>query len=185
MLLLPLLMTTAVVINEVYYDPPGADAGGEFVELFNPGPAAMALDGFRLEFANGADGPAWHIRWQGAPGDRLEAGAFFLVVDTGWIGPPGQAEVRLALQNGPDAIRLVAPDGATDILGWGEVAHAELAEGAPAPDVSGLALARRPDGHDSGDNARDFRQNVPTPGQPNWPRFSPSVASLNWVAITR
>ncbi len=180
MLLFPLLITTAVVINEVLYDPPGADAGGEFVELFNPGPEAVDLAGFRLEFANGADGPAWQLRWEGTPADRLEPGAIFLVVDEGWTGPPGQAEVRLALQNGPDAVRLVSPAGTTDTVGWGDLAHPELAEGAPAPDVAGLALARRPDGHDSGDNARDFRQNGPTPGQLNWPRFAPSVASLAW-----
>ena len=106
MLLLSLLFTTAVVINEVLYDPPGADAGGEFVELLNPGPGPVDLAGFRLEFANGADGPAWQIRWQGGADDHLDPGAVFLLVDTGWTGPPGQAEVRLALQNGPDAVRL-------------------------------------------------------------------------------
>ena len=180
MLLLPLLITTAVVINEVLYDPPGADAGGEFVELYNPGPVPVHLDGYRLEFANGADGPAWQLRWQGEAGDHLEAGAFFLVADDGWSGPPPQATVRLALQNGPDALRLVAPDGTTDTVGWGAVAHPELAEGAPAADAAGRALARRPDGRDTQDNAADFREHDPTPGGPNWPRFALAVVAAAW-----
>ena len=34
-----------LVVNEVYYDHPGADSGYEFVEFYNPLPWPVSLDG--------------------------------------------------------------------------------------------------------------------------------------------
>jgi len=175
-----LLLATPVVINEVCYDPDGADGGAEFVELLNVGDGPVDLAGWRLEFANGADGPVWSLRWEGAPGLALQSGARFLIADVGWAGVPADAEVRLGLQNGPDALRLVGRDGPADMVGWGDLADAALFEGAPAVDVAGLALARRPDGRDTGDNAADFVPAPPTPGSANWRRFDPRLAALVW-----
>jgi hypothetical protein len=168
------------VINEILYDPPGPDGGGEFVELVNPGPDAVILAGYRLEFANGAEGPVWQVRWTGSAADTLAPGGLFLVADAGWTGSPPDAEVPLSLQNGPDALRLVGPAGVADLVGWGDLAHPSLSEGAPADDPSGQALARRPDGQDSDRNREDLHPADPTPGATNWPAFAPRLQAWSW-----
>lgn len=170
------------VLNEVCYDPPGADGGAEFVELWQAGADTVDLAGVGLEFANGATVPvAWERRWTAPPGTRLEPGRPFLIVASGWEGPGADAEADLRLQNGPDALRLLTPAGELlDLVGWGEVPSSDLAEGRPAADVAGSALARRPDGFDSNDNATDWREAEPSPGLPNWCDFAPRVAALSW-----
>jgi lamin tail-like protein len=77
----------------------------------------------------------------------------------------------LGLENGPDAVRLVAPDASTATVGYGALTYTEYFEGAPAPDVdAGYSLARLPDGADTGNNAQDFAPlSPPTPGAPNRP----------------
>jgi hypothetical protein len=181
MLLLWGLATAAsVVINEVCYDPPGSDDGAEFVELLNITSEPLALDGVRLEFANGADGPVWQVRWTGSAGDVAPPNGRFLIADSGWAGSPADALATLDLQNGPDALRLADDTGVIDLVGWGDSGHAELAERTPAPDVAAASLARRPDGADTGNNAADFVLAEPTPGQVNWPAFSPQLVSWSW-----
>lgn len=161
-----------LVINEFLADPDGSDGGREFVELLNTGPAAVDLGGWQLQFANGAEGPVWQTRWTGAAGRRLEPGARFLIVDRNWAGsPPGDAEVALSLQNGPDAIRLATGGQAVDIVGYGALTDPALMESAPAPLAVGRSCARRPDGRDTGDNAADFVTALPTPGAVNFERF--------------
>ncbi|MBD3222724.1 hypothetical protein GF314_15940 [bacterium] len=173
------LLLLSLVINEVCYDPEGADGGAEFVELWNAGTAPAALGGVALEFANGAhEEPSWDERWRATAGTTLAPGAVLLIVDRGWEGPPAAAEVPLGLQNGPDALRLVGPEGTLDLVGWGDLAQTALYEGEPAPDVSGEVLARRPDGHDTDDNAADFRGHEPTPGRANWAAFAPTVIEV-------
>jgi hypothetical protein len=82
------------------------------------------------------------------------------------------------LENGPDAVRLTAPDGASDVLGYGALTDAAAFEGRPAPDVaSGFALARLPDGVDTDDNAADWAAvSPPTPGAPNQPERDVAIA---------
>ena len=179
-LLLGLIVASSLVINEVCYDPPGADGGAEFVEIFNPAAETVPLHGARLEFANGAGEVRWLVRWQAAPADSLASGGCWLVVDEDWQGAPAQVVVSLQLQNGPDAIRLVRPDGTCDVVGWGDLDAPELYEGAPAVDVSGLALARRPDGHDTDHNHVDLQPADPTPGALNWPEFAPRLVAWSW-----
>jgi len=175
-----LTVASALVINEVCYDPPGADAGGEYVEIINPGPQVVSLAGCRLEFANGAVGLPWVERWHGDESTSLAAGDVYLIVDTGWTGPPPHAVVNLDLQNGPDAIRLVCPDETTDVVGWGNLEWPDLYEGTPATDVANGVLARRPDGQDSQDNAQDFRVAEPSPGERNWANFAPRLTEVRW-----
>lgn len=50
--LLPTLVTAQVIINEVFYDPPGGDTGQELVELLNVGPSPVDLDGYELKLAD-------------------------------------------------------------------------------------------------------------------------------------
>jgi len=173
-------IATGQVLNEVLYDPQGADTGGEFVELFNGGSQPVSVAGYRLEFANGANEPHWVVRWTGAPADSIPAGGFFLICDEGWSGEStADAVTRLALQNGPDAIRLVGPDGNVDLLGYGQLEYAQMYEGQPAAGVSsGHSLGRRPDGRDTDVNALDWTSlDVPTPGTTNFQIWQLTVAA--------
>ncbi|MFO7610000.1 MAG: lamin tail domain-containing protein [Candidatus Krumholzibacteriia bacterium] len=167
----------ALVINEFLADPPGADAGHEFVEFLNTGSQPVLLEGVEFQFANGAEGPVWRTRWQGPAGLVLAPGARFLLVDRLWAdSPPGDAEATLGLQNGPDAVRLVRGGEVLDLVGYGALTDPALSEGRPVDLVPGLALARRPDGHDSGDNRADFVAATPTPAAPNFRPWSVTAA---------
>jgi len=164
-----------VVLNEVLYDPSGADGGKEFVELYNGGHDDVVLAGFVLEFANGAVGDVWEARWRGGDGDVVGAGRRFLIADRGWTGTAApDAEVPLGLQNGPDAVRLSRNDEVVDLVGYGSLEHESLYEGWPHSGATGgRALARRPDGADTDHNDIDwFVADEPTPGAPNVDRWS-------------
>lgn len=163
----------ALVINEFLPDPSGSDGGREFVELLNTGPDPVTLADVRLQFANGAVGPEWATRWIGQAQAVLPAGGRFLIVDRNWLGAvPGDAEVALGLQNGPDAIRILQGVEVADLVGYGPLTDSGLFEGQPVAVVPGRALARRPDGRDTGDNGADLVAAVPTPGAPNFKAFS-------------
>jgi len=171
--------SAAVTLNEVLYNPPGADGGQEFVELYNSG-GPVCLDGWRLQFANGAVGDVWAGRWTGTPIDTIPAAGFYLIVDQGWQGPTPDAVVSLALQNGPDAIRLLDGEAIADRLGYGALETVALFEGTPHPGTSGGgSLARRPDGYDTDDNATDWTVlSDPTPGIPNYPPFGLEIVAF-------
>ena len=158
-----------LVINEILVDPDGSDGGREFVELYNPGPGAVALEGVRFEFANGAEEETWRLRWEGQGLPDLPAGRFFLLTDRNWQGEAeADADAYLGLQNGPDAVRLVRGETTLDLLGYGALTDPALFEGDPAAVATGRSLARRPDGADSGVNSADFVLADPTPGAVNF-----------------
>jgi hypothetical protein len=74
-----MLSTPPVVLNEVFYDPAGADAGFQFVELINRSAAVVALAGWRLEASDGAEPGRWRALWTGAAGDVIVPGARFTI----------------------------------------------------------------------------------------------------------
>ena len=157
------------IVAEVFYDATGDDTGLEFVELFNPAASAYPLAGVRLEAGDGAGPARWTLRWTGAAGDSVPGFGRF-VIGGARVAPPPQATVELGLQNGPDAVRLVWPDGAVEVVGYGALAYPEYYCGAPALDVpSGQSLARVPDRADLGSNGLDFRAAAPSPGRANQP----------------
>jgi hypothetical protein len=157
-----------VCINEILYDPSGADAGREFIELYNPDSTSQELHGWSLEAGNGAQPGDWRRQWEGGAPDRIGPRGFFLIAGAAFEGV-ADARAPLDMQNGPDAVRLRAPSGWTDRVGWGELEHEEFFEGVPAPDApSGSTLARIPDGLDRDDNRSDLRIcPQPTPGRAN------------------
>jgi len=159
-----------VLVNEVFYDALGDDTGWEFVELLNPTALAVPLAGLRIEAGDGSQPARWTLRWTAAATDTVAPQARFVVGGARVVPPPDRV-AALDLQNGPDALRLVWPDGAIEVVGWGTHEFAEYACGASAPDApSGSALARVPDGSDRGANASDFRVAPPTPGAANQPQ---------------
>src|SRR4029077_16322020 len=99
-------------IAEGLYDAAGDDTGREFVELYNLGPTALSLAGARLEAGDGSRPGRWSLRWTAGEGDSIGAGGRF-VIGGSLVDPPPDALVPLELQNGPDAVRLVWPDGAS------------------------------------------------------------------------
>jgi hypothetical protein len=154
-------------VTEVYYDAPGDDTGREFVELWNDTDTTVSLAGLRLEAGDGAGPARWTARWTGTTTDRIVAGARFVLGGVE-VAPTPDVVLALELQNGPDALRLVWPDGATEVVGWGNHEFAEYACGTPAPDApGGQSLARQPDRAATGSNAGDFRPAEPSPGSPN------------------
>jgi len=147
----------AVLINEVLYDPPGKDAGLEFVELLNVSDLAVSLGGWQLETGNGSGEGKWTLEWSGAETDTLRPHSFF-VIGEDLVSPSPDRTTDLDLQNGPDACRLVSPDGRSDVVGWGEHTYPEYYEGAPVEcPASGLSIGRDPDGTDTDWNAADLR----------------------------
>jgi Lamin Tail Domain/FlgD Ig-like domain len=159
----------AVLINEILYDPTGADAGGEFVELqLASGAPSIALARLRLERGNGQRAGDWRPVWQGAPGESLHAGRHY-VVGGDSVVPRPDAIAELELQNGPDACRLLLDGQVVDVVGWGELEANEFFAGAPCPDVeAGTSLGRIPDGKSTGNNRADFAPlAAPSPGRPN------------------
>jgi len=164
-------------IAEVFYDAAGDDTGHEFVELFNSYGVTLGLTGARLEAGDGSAPGRWTLRWTGGIGDSIAPGARF-VIGGALLPAPPQALVTLDLQNGPDAVRMVWPDGAVEVVGYGALEFPEYACGSPAPDVaSGQSLARVPDDADGGANAFDFRAAPPSPGHANQRQ-----RDLTWLA---
>ncbi|MBC8367900.1 hypothetical protein H8E52_10855 [bacterium] len=163
-----------IIINEVLYDPEGADTGYEFVELIAVG-EVLSLDGLVLEFCNGADPGNWDLLWSAEPGHRLAPGEIFLIGE-GLVVPAPDALVELAMQNGPEALRLRRGEGVLDLLGYGEDLPPELCEAWPALDApSGKSLSRMPDGVDSNQNILDFFAWEPSPGSLNDPDLELSI----------
>lgn len=155
------------IVTEVYYDATGDDTGHEFVELWNPAASGASLAGLRLEAGDGGTPGKWTLRWTGKSTDSLPPGGRF-VIGGAQVSPPPNAVSTLELQNGPDALRLVWPDGASEVVGWGAHEHAEYYCGSPAVDVAaGQSLARVPDAAATGSNAGDFRAAEPSPGVRN------------------
>jgi hypothetical protein len=164
-------------LAEVLYDATGDDTNAEFVELLNPLDRAFPLAGLRIEAGDGANPGRWTLRWTGTAADSVAAHGRF-VIGGSLIAPSPNAVVNLALQNGPDAVRLVWPDGAIEVLGYGAVSDPSQFCGTPAVDApSGFSLARIPDDADLGANARDFRAAPPTPGRANLPAHDLAVVA--------
>jgi hypothetical protein len=155
------------ILAEIFYDALGDDTGYEFVELLNPTDRTLPLAGARLEVGDGSGPGRWSLRWTGQSGDSIAARGRF-VIGGARVEPAPGSIVNLSLQNGPDAVRVVWPDGAAEVVGYGALEPAEYFCGAPAPDApSGMSLARVPDDADLGSNALDFRAAAPSPGRSN------------------
>ena len=151
-----------ILLNEVLYDPEGADGGSEFVELWNPDTLAVSLLGIVVESGDGSRPGVWIPVFVGAGCDSIPPRHAFLIPGSSLLAP---------LQNGPDALRLTRAGIVLDLLGYGALTARELFEGAPAADApSGQSLSRVGDGVDTQWNAADWApEPSPTPGRANHP----------------
>ena len=178
---------TGIVINEVDADTPGEDAA-EFIELYDGGRGGVALDGLALVLFNGVDDRANYAI--DLDGQATDAAGYLL------LGSPALgASVTLpngTLQNGPDAVALLAgdagdfPDGTPvtatlpiDALVYGRATTPDegllplLEAGQPQVDEGERGAAddhsnqRCPNGAGGARNTAGYKQNTPTPGTTN------------------
>jgi hypothetical protein len=151
-----------LVISEVMTG--GASASDEFIEIYNPTPAELPLEGLELVYVS-ASGATVSVKGEwlpGAPG--IPSGGHLLVANEAGTHA-AVADVTyasgLAAAGGSVALRMGDAVMAIDAVGWGTAASAWL-EGAAAPAVAaGHSLERLPggaagSGQDSDDNAADF-----------------------------
>jgi hypothetical protein len=157
-----------VVLNEIDYDQPGADADG-FVELYNAGRGTADLQGLALVFINGADDTE-----------------YLRIPLTGSILANDFRAIPVDAQNGfPDGVALYDTVEAEvlDALSYeGPIERAfigsysySLVEGNPLPtsvadsDTRDGSLARVPNGSDTNDAASDWVfTTIVTEGGPNF-----------------
>ena len=174
---LPLMPeAAALLVNEVDYDQSGGTDAAEFIEILNPGEAAVDLAGYRIELVDGADHEPY-LTYE--PSGELSVGGFLViadqaVIDTPNLLPAGTATLVLTgtgITNGPDGVRIVAKaDGrVVDAVHYEGVVPG-AGEGSPAPqdpDHASTSIGRCPSGFDSDDNSLDFRSMTATPGAAN------------------
>jgi len=185
-----------VVINEVYYDPPGTDTGQEWIELYNSGIEAVELTGYDLD---PSDAPYYTF-----PEFTLSAGDY-VVVHINATGTDTSTDLydggSTNMSNTQGVIALFSStthsaDTIVDYVEYGAGGQANESkavsagiwtEGDYVPDVDeGHSLEYK----GSGDNSSAwFDQAVPTPGVDNslpvelssfTARFTPDGVLLKW-----
>lgn len=150
-------------INEILYDLPGADDGGEFIELL--GPPNYQLDGIRVYGVNGGDGKPLFAPMvlQGS----TDKDGFFLIAGSDY--PDRDAALPTQLQNGPEALLVEDCDGLRlDAITWGGNSSllSEYNEASPIL-TPGLSLGRYPNGAADRPGMENFRGMRPTPRAAN------------------
>ena len=171
---LPLMPQAAtLLVNEIDYDQAGGTDAAEFIEILNPGTAAVDLAAYRFELVDGADGEPY-LSYDGS--GQLAAGKFLVIADQAVIDElPAETPSLLltgsGVTNGPDGVRIVAQaDGRVVDAVHYERAVPGAGEGSPTsadPDDPDTSIGRCPNGFDSDDNGLDFRTMTATPGAAN------------------
>lgn len=181
------MMSGAVVINEIFYDAVGDDVRGAdgsptFIELY--GPPGLSIADYTIELVNGSGG-ATYGTFQ-LPADAKLDGNGYAVITTDvpdsllGILPlytnsyeimTGSTMTVDVLQNDPDNVRLLDGSGTeVDAVGYGDFSQGGDFQGegsAAAGVISGRSVGRDADGTDTDDNSADFLSYYPTPGIPN------------------
>lgn len=166
------VLCAGIVINEVCYDPPGADSGKEWIELFNASDQSLDLTGCRIY----SGGSSYSLDFT-FPYFVLRPGRYLLI--GGSQVPNRHFTHNFSFQNGgsaSDAIRFVSADSSyTDTVVYDSPNSNQLIDDSGLPALSlapdapeGSSLARIANGHDTDLCADDFRiETNPTPGLPN------------------
>lgn len=159
----------AIVVNEVVYDP-DTEA---FVEL--KGPPGTDLRCYSLLEINGGTGGATCKveKTLGLGGLSIPPSGYLVIAKNELAG--ADMVYGFAFQNGPDAFRVVfngtSGTAIVDQLAWngeiGSCTEAGLDKGAGPKAAKSQAVARCPDGADTGAHGADLGVAAPTPGGPN------------------
>lgn len=177
--------TSPVIINEVYGG--GGNGGGayrnDFIELYNPGDAAVPLDGWSVQYgsaagtwANGAQTnltgsiPAHgHFLIQQAAGTDLTQPALPTPDATGTIAMSGSG-AKVALVNSTTRLSCAATGTAcageaavVDLVGWGTTGTAYAGTGAAPATTAATSVSRNATHTNTANNAADFAVGAPTP----------------------
>jgi hypothetical protein len=172
----------SIVVAEVYAagGNSGAAYANDYVELFNRGAGAVAVDGWTIQYASSSS-----TTWQAtALSGSIPAGGRYLVqlASGGTNGsalpaPDATGVSNLAVTGGKVAVvddatalscgsapgSCSAAAGVEDLIGYGSAADYEGTGAAPAPSAT-TALARANGGcSDTDDNAADFAAAAPDP----------------------
>jgi uncharacterized protein len=172
----------SIVVGEVFAagGNSGATYTNDYVELFNRGAGAVAIDGWTLQYASAAS-----TSWQAtALSGSIAAGGHYLVeLASGGVNgaalPAADASgtSNLAVTGGKVAVvdgatalacgsspgSCSAASGLEDLVGYGNAADYEGSGAAPAPSAT-TALGRAGAGcTDTDDNAADFSSAAPNP----------------------
>jgi uncharacterized protein len=172
----------SIVVGQLYASGgnSGAVYANDYVELFNRGASAVAIDGWTLQYASAASA-TWQ---QTALTGSIPAGGRYLVqlASGGTVGaalPAADATGtsnlaatggKIAVVDDATALACGATAGSCagtasieDLVGYGTAADYEGAGAAPAPSAT-MAIFRAGGGcTDSEDNAADFATAAPTP----------------------
>ena len=163
----PLVRTDAcsVRINEVQLAGVVFDSA-QFVELYNPCPYDLDLDGARLVYRSSKG--STDVRLLPLDGVRLLPGDFYVAGSDLYFGPAEDLlRGKLAAHGGGLAVR-DRGDVVLDTMGWGDADNAYVdGHAAPAPGA-GSSISRRPDGQATLDDSLDFDVTDPSPEQPNF-----------------
>ncbi|MDD3050954.1 MAG: lamin tail domain-containing protein [Candidatus Cloacimonetes bacterium] len=169
-LALSLYLKAEIVLNEVMYDPAGADNYYEWIEIFNNGDEPINLLDWTIESAGTS-----FIETFRFPETVINPGAFVLIGESDV--PDADLYGNLNLQNGggaTDGIRLVSPERYTDTILYDEPNTNLLPDDINDPGeyfvpnvASGHTLARKFDGVDTNNINDWFDCVLPTPGSPN------------------
>ncbi|MEX0749684.1 MAG: lamin tail domain-containing protein [Dehalococcoidia bacterium] len=157
-----------LVINEVLFDADtaGADAEGEWVEIYNPGGHDVSLAGWTLRD---------NARASSVPDIIIPAGDFavvaasdsFLATYPDFLGVVAWLDGRLGngLGNDGDSLELISPTGTVvDAISWGD--ESSILEPPIDAVPAGHSIERRMAGVDT-NAAEDFvDNNDPSPGRP-------------------
>lgn len=141
-----------IVINEIMVDPPGSNSGGQWVELFNPGP----LD--NLDFFSLDNGDGFRIE---LPDIDLPRGSRCVISTGGSDGSIGScplivAQTHRTMYVNGDNLQLIDPEGyVVDHVAWGNSSHVDPP---PSPDP-GIHWDGNHFDHDSGVMTTCYKEN--------------------------
>ena len=166
--------TAGVVVNELLPDPDsaGGDDGFEWVELYNTGPDAVALEGWELQAGTSSPGVKFVF-----PPITLESGEFLVVgesqvleanfVTTLGLGNAGTSADGVVLVNALGKAVDTVIYGSPNSDGWLDDGEDVAESLAPKPGA-GQSIGRRQDGVDTDQSGDDFAvQSETTPGSTN------------------
>ena len=183
----PPMMSAPVVINEVFYNIPGADVdpttmqSKSFIEL--RGQAGQSLAGWEVKLVNGSNGMPYQTLT--LPSDAVIGSQGFALITTDapvnyfrGLVFAGTSIYELipasttddGFQNGPDNVELYDDQGSKiDAIGYGDFGMGDIFTGegtSPGRVYENRSLGRI-DGIDTDDNSADFVSFFPTPGLEN------------------
>jgi predicted extracellular nuclease len=176
------VVSSDVVVNEVYGGGgnSGATLKNDFIELYNAGAAAVALDSWSVQYISAAPGASttWQVT---ALSGSIAPGGYYLVAEAAGAGgtadlpiPDASGSVNMSGTNGTVALvtsqtalacktaaDCAAATGIKDLVGYGTAAVHEGSADAPA--LTNTTSGSRTNAADTDQNGADFTAGAPTP----------------------